>query len=58
MVDNTNHIQLHPIQVGRNFGGTMQVLSGASESDRVVNNPPDSIASGELVHVTGDKGGA
>lgn len=57
VVDGGGHVHLRPVQVGRNFGGSLQVLSGVSASDRVVDNPPDSIAAGEQVRVVASNGG-
>ncbi|MEI9960713.1 MAG: HlyD family efflux transporter periplasmic adaptor subunit [Limisphaerales bacterium] len=33
-----------PVTLGRDFGNTVEILSGLETSDRVINNPPDSIA--------------
>ena len=57
VVDATGHVRLHAVQVGRDFGGTMQVLSGVGPGERVVDNPPDSLADGEAVRVVDAKGG-
>ena len=51
VVDNTNHVHIRHVTIGRDLGTAMEVTSGLSLSDRVVNNPPDSIADGELVRV-------
>ncbi len=45
-------VQLHSIKLGRDFGNTVEVLSGLDASDRVINNPPDSIADGMAVSVS------
>ena len=44
-------VQLRDIKVGRDFGDTIEVLDGLTSTDRVVNNPPDSIADGMSVEV-------
>lgn len=46
-----NHLLLRQIQMGRDFGTQVEVLSGLSASDRVVVNPPDSAANGMLVRL-------
>ena len=46
------HVTLKSITVGRDFGDSVEVLSGLDPHDRVVVNPPDSIASNEIVRVT------
>jgi RND family efflux transporter MFP subunit len=45
-----NRVEIRPVQVGRNFGTMVEVLSGVSASDRVIDSPPDSIVAGQLVH--------
>jgi hypothetical protein len=37
--------------MGRDFGTTVEVLSGVSGDDRVVVNPPDSLEEGQTVQV-------
>lgn len=48
-------IELKSVTLGRNLGTDVEVVSGLSASDRVVNSPPDSMAAGDLVHVAGHK---
>ena len=43
--------KLVPITIGRDDGRTVEVISGLQLSDQVIQNPPDSIVDGELVHV-------
>jgi multidrug efflux pump subunit AcrA (membrane-fusion protein) len=50
-VDAQSHAHLHVITVGRDWGTTIEVLTGLTPQDRVINNPPDSIAENEAVHV-------
>ena len=48
-------IELKSVKLGRNLGEDVEVVSGLSASDRVVDSPPDSLASGDLVHVASDQ---
>ena len=41
----------HAITVGRDYGNTVEVLSGLTGTERVVINPPDSLESGQVVRV-------
>jgi RND family efflux transporter MFP subunit len=50
-VDAQQHIQLKSIVEGRDFGNTIEVLSGLDADDAVVINPPDSIINGMAVRV-------
>ena len=51
-VDTQHRIRLKSIVQGRDFGGTIEVLSGLNPDDVVVVNPPDSIIDGGTVRVT------
>jgi RND family efflux transporter MFP subunit len=44
-------VELRSIQVGRDFGQTINLLEGVQASDRVILNPPDSLVNGEQVQV-------
>ena len=46
-----NKIQLRDVKVGRDFGDSIEVLDGLTATDRVVDNPPDSIADGMTVEI-------
>jgi RND family efflux transporter MFP subunit len=50
-VDSTKHVKLKSIVQGRDFGNTIEVLSGIEADDRVVVNPPDSITDGASVRI-------
>jgi RND family efflux transporter MFP subunit len=46
-------IELKPIKLGRNLGTDVEVIQGLKLSDRLVNSPPDSLSTGDKVHVAG-----
>jgi RND family efflux transporter MFP subunit len=50
-VDAQHRIRLKSIVQGRDFGSTIEVLTGLSSDDAVVLNPPDSIVDGATVRV-------
>jgi RND family efflux transporter MFP subunit len=50
-VDAQNKIKLKSIVQGRDFGATIEILSGIETNDKVVVNPPDSIIDGVPVRV-------
>jgi RND family efflux transporter MFP subunit len=50
-IDGTTHVKLKSIVQGRDFGNTIEVLSGIEADDRVVVNPPDSITDGASVRI-------
>ena len=52
IVTSNNLVELRSIKLGRDFGNAVEVLSGLSASDRVILNPPDSIADGMAVTIS------
>lgn len=56
MVDANDHIHMQPVTLGRDLGGTVEVVTGLGRTAKIVDNPPDSIAQGELVRVDNDHG--
>jgi RND family efflux transporter MFP subunit len=50
-------IELKPVTLGRNLGTEVEVLTGLTLADRVVNSPPDSLAAGDVVRIAGQQGG-
>jgi len=43
--------RLQPLTIGRDYGTTLEVLSGLKASDWIVLNPPDALENNEEVHV-------
>ena len=50
-VDASGKVAMLPIKVGRNFGQSVEVLQGLKGDERLVLNPPDSLAAGDVVTV-------
>jgi membrane fusion protein, multidrug efflux system len=48
-----NRVKLKVVTIRRDLGTTVEVGSGLSLSDRVIDNPPDAIRDGDLVRVSG-----
>ena len=46
-----NRVLLKPITVGTDLGTQVTVAAGLSPRDRVINNPPDSLANGDRVRI-------
>ncbi|MDB6017331.1 MAG: family efflux transporter, subunit [Pedosphaera sp.] len=51
VVGTNNTVELRQVQVGRDFGQTLEIISGLTPADRVILNPPDSLANGMVVRV-------
>jgi RND family efflux transporter MFP subunit len=50
-VDANDRVQLNTVQIGRDFGNEIEVLSGVGAQDRVIINPVDSLLSGAPVQI-------
>jgi len=48
-----DRVELRPVKLGRNLGTDVEVLTGLAPSDRVIESPPDSLATGDRVLIAG-----
>ena len=46
-----DRVRLKVITIRRDLGSAVEVGAGLSLSDRVIDNPPDALHEGDLVHV-------
>lgn len=53
IVTKGNQVELRKVTLGRDFGDTVEILSGVSTKDAVVANPSDSLTAGAQVAVAG-----
>jgi hypothetical protein len=44
-------VELRPINIGRDYGSSLEVLGGLSATDQIVVNPADSLEQGQQVNV-------
>lgn len=51
-VDTGGVIHIKPVKLGRDFGKEVEILAGLADSDRVINNPRDSLLEGTKVRAT------
>jgi membrane fusion protein (multidrug efflux system) len=51
VVDAKGVVQLRDVKVGRDFGMQSEILSGVTESDKVIVNPSDSLTTGTIVQI-------
>ena len=56
IVDKDNKVHLRDIKVGRDFGDVIEVQDGLDTTDRVIDNPPDSISDGMSVEIAQPQG--
>jgi RND family efflux transporter MFP subunit len=48
------HVALQPVTLGRDYGNTVEIVSGLTGDERVIVNAPDSIEGGQTVRIAGD----
>jgi multidrug efflux pump subunit AcrA (membrane-fusion protein) len=48
-----NHVLLKPVSIERDLGPIVEIASGLSPNDRVIENPPDGIDNGAPVRLAG-----
>lgn len=51
VVDANHRIHLQALNIGRDFGTTLEVLGGLQADDWIVLNPADSLEEGQVVHI-------
>jgi RND family efflux transporter MFP subunit len=51
-------VTLHAVTQGRDFGPTVEITTGLAPGERIILNPPASLADGERVRVQNDRGAA
>jgi len=51
LVGHDNRVILKPVTILRDYGTSVEIASGLSRSDQVIDNPPDSIRAGDEVRV-------
>jgi hypothetical protein len=59
VVDANSIAHLVHVVAGRDFGTTVEILSGLPSGQKVISNPPDSLTDGEKVRIVtpGHEGG-
>ncbi|QGZ59850.1 efflux RND transporter periplasmic adaptor subunit [Paraburkholderia acidiphila] len=51
VVDAHQHVQLRDVTIGTDLGTRVEITAGLHAGERVIDNPPDSLASGDLVRL-------
>jgi RND family efflux transporter MFP subunit len=56
-VDNHDKVRFKSVSIEQDMGNAVEIGSGLTKSDRIIDTPPDGLAEGDLVRVsTGSKG--
>jgi RND family efflux transporter MFP subunit len=50
-LDGNNKVVLKSVQLGRDLGDSVEVIAGLTPSDRIINSPPETLATGDAVRV-------
>jgi multidrug efflux pump subunit AcrA (membrane-fusion protein) len=53
-LDSNDKVVVKRVQLGRDFGDSVEVIAGLSPSDRIVDNPPETLTAGDRVHVAAE----
>ena len=48
-----SHVQIRKVTVNRDLGSSVEIGAGVAATDRVVDNPPESLVNGDLVRIAG-----
>ena len=50
-LDGNDKVVLKSVQLGRDLGDSVEVIAGLSPSDRIIDNPPETLVAGDAVRV-------
>jgi multidrug efflux pump subunit AcrA (membrane-fusion protein) len=51
-----DRVVLKSVTLGRDFGTEVEVVTGISATDKVIDNPPDSLSDGDAIRVATARG--
>jgi len=51
VLDNGDKVVMKPVQIGRDFGDSVEVVAGLSLTERVIDSPPETLQSGDQVQL-------
>jgi RND family efflux transporter MFP subunit len=53
-----NRVAFKPVQIARDLGDAIEIASGLTSTDRIIDSPPDGIGTGDLVRIAPGSSGA
>jgi RND family efflux transporter MFP subunit len=53
VLDSNNRVVLKSVKLGRDLGDSVEVIAGLTPSDRIINSPPETLVTGDMVRVAG-----
>ncbi len=51
VVDGDGRVKLRVVNIARDFGAKVEIATGLTVNDRIVDSPPDALADGDQVHI-------
>jgi len=51
IVNQSSQVELRKVALGRDFGNTIEIVSGISQTDSIIANPPDYLVDGMKVSI-------
>jgi len=54
-VDENDKVVSRPVQLGRNLGKDVEIVSGISATDKIIDSPQESLTAGETVRIAGSQ---
>jgi membrane fusion protein, multidrug efflux system len=51
VLDSQDRVTMKPVQLGRDFGDSVEVVAGLAPSDRVIDSPPETLQAGDSVQL-------
>src|SRR5712664_2407408 len=52
-LDGSDKVVLKSVKLGRDLGDSVEVIAGLTPSDRIINSPPETLATGDTIRVAG-----
>src|SRR6202030_3422248 len=53
-LDSHDKVVLKSVQLGRDLGDSVEVIAGLSPSDRIIDNPPETLTAGDRVYIAAE----
>jgi RND family efflux transporter MFP subunit len=53
VLGNDNKVTMKPVQLGRDFGDSVEVIAGLMRQDRVIDSPPETLQNGDAIKLAG-----
>ena len=50
-----NHAEIRPVKIGRDYGAEVEIAEGLAPADKIIDSPPDSLATGDPVKPLGSE---